>query len=209
MIYLVLALAWAAWAALHSTLISRAFRARLAAWWPAADCHWRFLFSLVALLTLLPPVWLTWRADGPWLIVWPWPWLEAALNLAALGLGWAAMRAFGGPLVFFGLTDLIGRCEPPRPERPIQTGLLGWARHPLYGLGIVLLWTHDLNAAGLVTSAVLTAYLLVGTCLEERRLAQEWGPVWLEYRAQVSAFLPLKRLRRALAGFGGGGAESS
>jgi len=209
MIYLLLALAWAAWGALHSILISRAFQTRLAARWPAVHCHWRFFFSLIALLTLLPPAWLTWRADGPWLIVWPWPWLEAALNLAALGLGWAAIRAFGGPLAFLGLNDLTGRCEPPRPDKPIQKGLLGWVRHPLYGLAVVLLWAHDLNTAGLVTSAVLTAYLLVGTCLEERRLAQEWGPAWLEYRARVSAFLPLKRFRRALAGSGGAGAGRS
>jgi protein-S-isoprenylcysteine O-methyltransferase Ste14 len=120
------------------------------------------------------------------------------INLAALVLGWAALRAYGGTWVFVGLRGLVRGREQPRPEKPIQLGVLGWVRHPLYGTAIVILWAHDLNAANLVTSAVLTVYILVGTILEERRLEQEWGPDWLVYRSRVSAFLPIKRIKAVL-----------
>lgn len=198
MTYFWLALSWVGWCALHSTLISLRLRARAAAFWPGAQRHWRLIYSLIALATFLPVAYLTHRIDGPWLLVWPWRLPLVAINLAALALGWAAIQAHGGAAVLLGAKSLTREGQPPRPKRPINSGLLGWVRHPLYGLAIVLLWAHDLRAASFLATIVLTAYLLIGTAVEEWRLAREWGPAWLEYRSQVSAFLPFKRLRKIL-----------
>ena len=193
--YLWLTLAWTGWCVLHSALISRRLREKAAAVWPPLDRYWRLIYTLIALATFLPPAYLTHRIVGPWLIVWPAKWPLLVINLAAVALGWTAIRAHGGAAVFLGTASLSDPDPPQRPQRPIQTGLLGWVRHPLYGLAIVLLWAHDLRAASFIATIILTAYLLVGTVVEEWRLAKEWGPDWLEYRSQVSAFFPFKRLK--------------
>jgi protein-S-isoprenylcysteine O-methyltransferase Ste14 len=159
----------------------------------------RLIYSITAGLTLIPMAAFTWLADGPWVVVWPWPWklLLVPINLAALGLGVMALRAYGGA------TDLFGLKKNHRPPtEPVRTGVLGWIRHPLYLTALVLLWAHNLRLAGLVTSAVLTLYVLAGTVIEEHRLARQWGPAWEGYRAEVSPFIPLKRLR-SIRGPGG------
>ncbi len=192
MTYLWLALGWAAWGLVHSALIGREVPAGLGQRWPILVARRRLIYSIIAGLTLIPLAAFTWLADGPWVVIWPWPWkaLQIPINLAALVLGLFALRAYGGA------TDLFGLKKNYRAvAEPIRTGVLGWIRHPLYLTAMVLLWAHDLRLADLVTSGVLTLYVLTGTVIEEHRLARQWGPAWERYRAEVSAFVPLKRWR--------------
>jgi protein-S-isoprenylcysteine O-methyltransferase Ste14 len=44
--------------------------------------------------------------------------------------------------------------------------------------------------AVLVTNAVLSAYLIIGTLLEEKRLVAEFGEEYRDYQEQVPMFLP-------------------
>jgi len=73
-------------------------------------------------------------------------------------------------------------------------------RHPWYAGVVLLLWARDLDAAGLVVSGVLTAYVLVGTLLEERKLVHELGDVYRDYQKRVSMLVPLRWLRSRIAG---------
>ena len=45
----------------------------------------------------------------------------------------------------------------------------------------------------LVFAGAMTAYILVGTAIEERGLARELGEPYLAYRARVRAFVPIPR----------------
>ncbi len=205
-IHLWLAAAWAAWGCLHSLLIGRRLRVYLVDRRPGLARHWRLVYAAIAAASLVPPVMLRLAAAGPQVVVWPSKWLVLIVNLSLIPVVWSAFRAFG-PLNLLGFNALLGRPDPPRPDKPLTSGVLGWVRHPLYASAIVVLWAHDLDTAGLVTSSVLTVYLLIGAALEERRLAREWGPAWQEYRRQVSAFVPVKRLKRELAERGPWGGE--
>ena len=177
------------WAALHSLLLDDALESRL----PLALRRWRrLLYCLTALVSLSPLAWFTWRLRGPAVLVWPAWWVPALLDLAALALGAAAMRQYGGPLAFVGLKP-AGRGGAGGAGL-IRHGVLGWVRHPLYLSGLVLLWGRNLDAAGLVAAATLSAYLLAGTWLEERRLVARFGAEYLDYRRRVPAFLPWRRL---------------
>jgi len=63
-------------------------------------------------------------------------------------------------------------------------------RHPWYSLGLVLLWTRDMDPA-LLTSAVLTTlYIGVGSRLEERKLIVFHGEIYRRYRGRVPALIP-------------------
>jgi protein-S-isoprenylcysteine O-methyltransferase Ste14 len=64
---------------------------------------------------------------------------------------------------------------------------------------VLLLWARDLDPAGLVVSGVLTAYVLVGTLLEERKLVREFGEAYRDYQRRVSMLVPVKWLRSRLA----------
>lgn len=199
---LTLALAWAAWAALHSLLVGHHARRAAARFWPALGRHWRFGYALIAALSLIP-VLLLYRSalGGPEVLTWPNRWLPGLIWLAALAMFISAGRVFG-LMDFLGLGSLLNsdRTERPRPDKPLTRGILGWIRHPFYASGLLLLWARNLDRAGLVTSVVLSAYLLIGTWIEEKRLEKEWGPAWLEYRRNVSAFFPWKRLKSLLGG---------
>ncbi len=47
-----------------------------------------------------------------------------------------------------------------------------------------------MNAAGLVSALWITAYLVAGSHLEERKLVHELGEVYLRYRARVPGLVP-------------------
>ena len=69
-----------------------------------------------------------------------------------------------------------------------------WAsiRHPWYTGCILLIWAGDLDAAALAANVVFTAYVVVGTLLEERKLVAEFGEEYRAYQRRVSMLVPLK-----------------
>jgi protein-S-isoprenylcysteine O-methyltransferase Ste14 len=77
-------------------------------------------------------------------------------------------------------------------------GVLGVVRHPWY-LGVFLLiWANDLCLRELIINLIVSAYLIIGTFLEERKLVLEFGDRYREYQRQVSMFIPVKWLRLKL-----------
>jgi methanethiol S-methyltransferase len=79
-----------------------------------------------------------------------------------------------------------------------SSGVLGIVRHPWYVAVFVFLWAQDLNLAGITISIILSAYLVIGTLLEERKLIHEFGDKYRLYQRQVSMFIPLKWLKSRL-----------
>ena len=194
--YLGLALAWAAYFALHSVLASRRLKAAVAHRWPARVRAYRLAYNLIAVALLLPLLGLALHVDGPTALVWSGPawWLAQAAALAALAGFLLSLRGYDmdhflglrqwrGPTV---ITD--GGVEPWEPLR--LAGFHRFVRHPWYLFGLVILWTRDLNLAGLVSAAAVTAYLVVGSRLEERKLIAAYGAAYEDYRRRVPGLVP-------------------
>ena len=77
-----------------------------------------------------------------------------------------------------------------------------WVRHPLYSLFVVMLWTFpDLTADRLLFNVLFTAWIVLGSVLEERDLAREFGDPYRTYQSQVPMLVPWRRP----AGPGNGG----
>lgn len=184
-----IATAWLAYGALHSWLAGRACKQWVGRHWPHLLPAYRLLFNLVAIALLMPPLWLAWRFDGP--VLWQVPgWIAwPALILALAGFAWST-RWYDGA-TFLGLAQLR-RGVGPDDQREAFTlsPLHRHVRHPWYALGLLVLWTRDMNAAWLTTAVIVTLYLIVGSRLEENKLIALYGEAYRRYRARVPGLVP-------------------
>ena len=182
-VQLPLALFWVAYAALHSLLAANRVKILIAAAIPSLHPYYRSLYNLLAVLLLIPAGWLAYRTPGPPL--WAWHGLTAwgANGLCAV-LAVLLLRPVGyDTQAFVGLA----------PER---TGLVigpwhRYVRHPWYFVGLVLIWTRDMNLSTLVSALAITAYFVIGSRLEEAKLIAVIGDPYRDYQRRVAALLPL------------------
>jgi hypothetical protein len=175
----------------HSGMIRRSFRARLAAVLP--DYYQPMVYGIASgvVLLLLPVLWqpslLTVLAlDGPL------RWLARGIFLAAMAgmvWGYGSLRYFdpigGGPL----LAHLRGA---PAPAVPFTIrGPYRWVRHPIYTLFLLMIWASpDVTADRLLFNVLWTIWMVVGTVLEERDLAAEFGDGYRMYQRRVPMLVP-------------------
>jgi protein-S-isoprenylcysteine O-methyltransferase Ste14 len=185
-------LAWLGYFAAHSVLASLAVKRWVADrrpdWMPA----YRLFFNAVAMLLLLPPLVLTYWQRGPWL--WEWTgfawWIANGLAaVATLGFLYS-LRWYDGAEVL-GLRQWRGNVRAVEDqERFHLSPLHRWVRHPWYSLGLVLVWTRDMDASLLLTAVMITLYFVAGSRLEERKLMHYHGDVYRRYRRLAPALIP-------------------
>jgi protein-S-isoprenylcysteine O-methyltransferase Ste14 len=200
-----LALGWAAYGALHSALIAPGTTRYLKRGLGGGFRFYRLFFNLVAVASLVPLVSYARSLEGPASFRWQGPLLGVRYALQACGvlLFLAGARHYS-LAQFLGVGQLRGTTRGGLVSGGgiDSSGVLGLVRHPWYTGLLLLLWARDLDASRLVTGAVLTAYVVVGTLLEERKLVAEFGETYARYQATVSMFLPFAWLRRRLAAGG-------
>lgn len=200
--YLILAALWVAWCTLHSGLISppvvALFQDRLG----ETFRFYRLAYNILALVTLIPVV-LYWHTlKGEAFFRWHGPWRTVQVLLAGTAVVlFAAGARHYDTRQFLGIPrgQANSLCRTLNENCQLDTsGVLGLIRHPWYAGGMLLIWARDLDAAALITNIILTGYFLLGTLLEERKLTAQFGHVYREYQDRVSAFFPVKWLRRRL-----------
>jgi methanethiol S-methyltransferase len=180
---------------LHSLLATdgaRALARRL--FGSGADRWYRLAYNVVALATLLPIELISsWFPDRE-LYVLPAPWYYLVLlgRIAALaGVVYCITLVDASEMAGLRQAGLV----PPRagaaPTALMTSGVYGWVRHPLYLAALGLLWfAPQMTIHQLALYLVFTGYLYVGTFFEERKLVQQFGKEYLDYRQRVHMFLP-------------------
>jgi protein-S-isoprenylcysteine O-methyltransferase Ste14 len=197
--YLTLALAWGGCCALHSAMISETATRFLRRSLGGAFRFYRLFFNLVAVATFIPLARFSRSLEGDPIVRWE----GALLSLVRWSLVACAVLLFvtGGRHYswrrFIGISQLRGAASAGIAGGGglDSTGILGLVRHPWYTGVFLLLWARDLDGPRLVVSGVLSAYLFVGTLLEERKLVHEFGDAYRDYQARVSMFVPFKWLK--------------
>jgi len=198
--YLLLALLWAAYCAVHSALISISVTSFFKTVLAGRYRFYRLSFNLFSIITLIPLVVYSHseRFNSEPLFAWTGYWEIVRYSLVGLGV----ILVVGGArhysmFQFLGISQIrkeAARSAMTESGDLDDKGVLGLVRHPWYVAVFILIWTNDLNAAAITVNLVLSAYLIVGTLLEERKLVIEFGEEYRRYQERVSMFIPLKWL---------------
>jgi methanethiol S-methyltransferase len=175
----------------HSGMVRRGFRARLARFIPK-----RFHLAIYSIASgiALASVVIFWQPTGRNLLV-----LEGTLRgiaqagtlIAVAGFVWGASALKGFDL--FGLAPirayLSGRKEAPSVF--VVRGPYRWVRHPLYSSILLLFWLcPDVTLDRLLFNILWTAWIWMGSVLEEADLEGEFGDAYRSYRRSVPMLIP-------------------
>jgi protein-S-isoprenylcysteine O-methyltransferase Ste14 len=184
---LLIALAWAGYGGLHSLLAAPSPKAWILDHLPGMARYYRLGYNILATVLLIPLLLATeWAADD-WLWRWQgaWAWVAHGVTvIVMLGFMWSS-RAYD-MRVFMGL----GEQQTDAPAGFGLSPLHRWVRHPWYTLGLLWLWTRDMDSARLAAALTITLYIWLGAYLEDRKLEREWGARYRDYRAKIPGLLP-------------------
>ena len=188
-----LLLYWLGYFALHSALASLAVKRWVAAGNPRLMPFYRLGFNLLALALLVPILWLMLRDPGPML----WRWQGGGAYLAN-GLALLALGGFLRTLKDYDTQEFLGLRQWKSHTRQVEDQEhfhLSWfhrfVRHPWYFFALVLIWTRDMSTATLLSGVIMTAYFIVGSRLEEKKLLVYHGEVYRRYMQRVPGLIPL------------------
>lgn len=200
--YLLLAVFWISWCALHSALVSLRVTESLRNRFPRAFRFYRLFYNSFAVATLAPVVLYSISLRGEPVVTWSGLWIIVPILLAtaALVLFVAGARRYDF-LQFIGLRQLKEErtCSVLTDDCSLDTGgVLSVVRHPWYSGGILVVWARPLDPAAMVTNAVLCGYFAVGAVLEERKLKVQFGRRYEVYQRRVPMLFPVRWLRRRL-----------
>lgn len=193
---LVLTLCWICWCTLHSLLITEKVHAWFRRQGGFLHGSARLFYTLFAFFTLLPLLYYQYSIPQEPVFSWE-GWLRIPQSLLLL---YALIMLIGG-LRVYDFSHLVGLKQfrawqqgKTLPQLPFYSqGMLRWVRHPWYSSGLVILWTvGPITDASLPARTVLSLYLIIGTLLEERKLRQDLGEVYVQYCQQVPMLFPWK-----------------
>ncbi|MBA3032539.1 MAG: hypothetical protein KKF85_04220 [Gammaproteobacteria bacterium] len=188
-----LACGWVAYAGLHSLLAALTVKAWVTQRWPRFAPSYRLTYNAIAIVALLPLAWATYATPGDWL--WRWTgfaaWIANILTVAALAGFWLSSGTYD-------MGEFLGT-RPWRDKRSDAAEHDGFrisplhrlVRHPWYALGLLLIWTRDMNAPFLVSAVAISLYFVIGSRLEERKLEAHFGAVYRDYKEKVPGLIPL------------------
>ncbi len=195
---------WILWCTLHSTLIATPVTDYLKRKLGDRFRFYRLFFNAASLATLLPVAYFSIPTrQAP---VFRWVGHLTILRYLLLAASIALFIAGGkhySMSQFLGIRQIkTGRANPALSEYDTfdTSGILSAIRHPWYTASFLFIWARDLTLSALLINIVLSAYFVVGTILEERKLLLEFGEKYREYQKNVSMFAPYKWLKAKIAG---------
>ena len=193
-----LSLLWILWCTVHSFMVARSVTGFLSRFLGDMFRYYRLFYNITAVITLMPLVILTWNWRGDSLFVWQGCWLilQFLMLAAAVLLFWAGSRRYDMGY-FLGIRQIrSGKTHTLLSETDefSTVGVFGVTRHPWYLGSLLLIWSilPAYSATDLIVAALLSAYLIIGTMLEERKLVVEYGDIYRTYQRQVPMLLPWK-----------------
>lgn len=198
--YLIIAILWTGYCALHSYLISVGVTNALAKLLKKYYSFYRLFYNLISLVLIIPLLKYTDHLDSTIIINYGLPLTIVRyilITASILIFLWAFFIDYDS-LSFFGIRQIINQNKTKSTESSEglkKKGLLGFVRHPMYFALIIYLWCQTFTLAGIVVNIVLTVYIFVGTWLEEEKLVMEFGETYKKYQKEVPMIIPFTKRR--------------
>ena len=189
-------LAMLSYGLLHTLLASLKTKAIARHWFGSKTDQWfRLSYNFIAILTLLPILFLPIFLIDKELYRIPYPWVMGTLTIQLLAVVAVVVGLKQtGITAFMGLRQLL-LPEDISPPRLVTGGFYRYVRHPLYTAGLVFIWLFPIMTCNLLALNIgLTAYICIGAYYEERKLLLEFGEAYAEYRRHTPMLIPGLRL---------------
>jgi protein-S-isoprenylcysteine O-methyltransferase Ste14 len=157
-----------------------------------AKRYYRLFFNLVAVLSLMPVLWVMYHNPD-----YPLYFIPAPLVFITLLLQVAAASCAAAALLQTGLGDFLGinRLTPGNAESPAPVlnvnGFYRWVRHPVYTFALLFIWLTPMLTVNLLALILgFTLYVIIGIYFEERKLLRAFGQDYADYRARTPMLFP-------------------
>jgi protein-S-isoprenylcysteine O-methyltransferase Ste14 len=163
---------------------------------------YRLFYNAVAIVTFIPVAMYTRSLDTE--PVFRWTGYLKILQVLLISIGillivsavrkYDMLQALGVRQIFSGASHRV----LAQKGEILDTGILGLVRHPLYLAVLLLIWTRNLSVPFLIVNVIMSAYLIIGTILEEHKLIVEFGNAYKEYKQRVSMLFPYKWIMKKI-----------
>jgi methanethiol S-methyltransferase len=196
--YLIICIIWAAYCVLHSFLISTRLTKTLTSFLGKYYAFYRLFYVVFSLWLFIVMLNYTKTIESEIVITYLYPWSVVRLVLtygSLLMFFWSFFLDYDC-LSFFGIRQIlnISKADSVNPEEAIKRkGLLGVVRHPMYLALIIFLWSGTFKVIDIYLNLILTAYVLIGTILEEKKLVLEFGDAYTKYQHEVPMLIPFTK----------------
>jgi len=159
---------------------------------------YRLFYIVVSLVLLIPLIKFTGQADTRIVVTYEYPFSVLRYILIAGSLIMFSYAFFFNydSLSFFGTRQILNINRPMKADQSTdlrRNGLLGIMRHPMYFALIIFLWCGTFRVMDIVINTVLTAYVVIGTRLEEKKLIIEYGETYKKYQQEVPMLIPFSK----------------
>lgn len=151
--------------------------------------YYRVLYNVIAVVTLLLVLWYQYSIRSVLLLT---PFLLIkllAFSLSILG-GYIMLGCISK---YFKLHSGIQSRNNPEKTELYMNGMHEYVRHPLYTGTMIFLFGILLyfpTSSNLVAYVSLAAYTILGTILEEKKLREQFGDIYIRYSSKVPRFIP-------------------
>jgi len=187
----ILVLSLVGFAVIHSLLASLPFKRSIRrSLGSRADKLYMPVYNLIAVITLIPLVYLLYKNPGPFLYIVPspWRWLMIAGQVIAAIVG---PRALLDAPHRFRLHSQLSAPNTPEAGHLEIHGVYRWIRDPFLFSGLVLMWLTPFMTTNLLIIYILTTiYLVMGSLHWESRLVAQFGDEYREYQKKVYRIIP-------------------
>jgi len=198
--YLLIALLWTGYCALHSFLISIWFTNLMMSLLKDYYSFYRLFYVVISFVLLVPLINYSVQTDSVVIITYTLPLTIVRyllILISVLIFLWSFFLDYDF-LSFFGIRQIVEF----RKDKTLQSskeirkkGLLGIIRHPMYLALLIYLWCQTFRLADVVVNVVLTAYIIIGTQLEEQKLVLEFGDTYTKYQHEVPMLIPFTKAK--------------
>ena len=178
---------WLAYGALHSFLAANAVKSFIQQLSPFLKNNYRLFYNIIATLLLMALLVYQFLFDDE--MLWQNTFSQKLIGFSLIFGGVYLLKA---AFKSYDTAEFLGIKKTESHEFRTD-GLLQYVRHPLYTATLLTIWGLFLfqnNASNLILASCLTLYLLIGIELEEKKLIEEFGDNYIQYRKRVPKLFP-------------------